>query len=124
MVLLRASDVLVGIIAGAVCSVIAALFEASILLHLRDAQLTPLRRSAALLCGSLARPALLRLALGVVGGIVLPACLITFGPLLSPAVSLAGSTLAFLALLGGEVAERYLFFAAVVAPKMPGGVLS
>lgn len=29
--LLRASDVLVGIIAGAVCSVIAALFEASIL---------------------------------------------------------------------------------------------
>jgi membrane protein YqaA with SNARE-associated domain len=31
LVLLRASDVLVGIIAGAVCSVIAALFEASIL---------------------------------------------------------------------------------------------
>jgi membrane protein YqaA with SNARE-associated domain len=31
LVLLRASDVLVGIIAGAVCSVIAALFEASVL---------------------------------------------------------------------------------------------
>jgi hypothetical protein len=29
---------------------------------------------------------------------------------------------AFAAVLAGEVAERYLFFAAVVRPKMPGGL--
>jgi hypothetical protein len=35
---------------------------------------------------------------------------------------LVGSTLSFFALLGGELAERYLFFTAVVRQKMPGGL--
>jgi len=40
------------------------------------------------------------------------------------AVPAAAAWLALAAVLGGELAERYLFFAAVVRPKMPGGLAS
>ena len=33
-----------------------------------------------------------------------------------------GAALSFVSLLIGEIAERYLFFTAVVRPKMPGGL--
>ena len=32
------------------------------------------------------------------------------------------TALLFLACLAGELLERYLFFAAVAAPRMPGGI--
>ena len=41
-----------------------------------------------------------------------------------PAAGQATAALALLALIAGELAERYLFFAAVVRPKMPGGLAS
>ncbi len=104
-------------------AIIRLLFDASILTHLKDLQLTPLRRSALLICGRLARPAVLRLALGVLGGFVLPMLLASTWPLVPPMVRAAGVTTTFLSLLGGELAERYLFFAAVTRPKMPGGML-
>lgn len=96
--------------------------DALILGHLRDPRLTMLRRTAVLLLGPLARASLLRLALGVAGGIVLPA--ITLGIRGEPTLRGAVAVGALLVVLGGELAERYLFFTAVVRPKMPGGLPS
>lgn len=98
-------------------------FEASLLRHLKDRRITPLRRSAHLVRWALKSPALQRLMLGAAGGIAVPTMLLAAGPSIDPTVRAAFATLALVALLGGEVAERYLFFAAVVRPKMPGGLL-
>jgi Fe-S-cluster-containing dehydrogenase component/DMSO reductase anchor subunit len=65
--------------------------------------------SARLLRGPLRRAITLRFSLGLAGGVLL---------LLAPGwPALAG-------ILAGELAERYLFFRAVDAPKMPGSVRS
>jgi Fe-S-cluster-containing dehydrogenase component/DMSO reductase anchor subunit len=96
------------------------LLEASVLSHLRDPRVSPLRRTALLLCGPLARISLTRLVLGLAGGIGLP---LAFSIGLSETYR-AAALAALAALLGGEFAERYLFFAAVVRPKMPGGLSS
>jgi formate dehydrogenase iron-sulfur subunit len=82
-----------------------------------------LRRSAHLVRWALRFPALQRLMLGAAGGIAVPLMLIASGSSIDPTVRAAFATLAFVALLGGEITERYLFFAAVVKPKMPGGLL-
>ena len=100
------------------------LFEAALLRHLHDPRLTPLRRSALLVRGPLVRTAKLRLVLGVLGGIAMPLALAVTSPWLSPALATTAAAIIVLTLLGGELAERYLFFAAVVRPKMPGGVLT
>lgn len=89
--------------------------DASILLHRRDPRQSPLRRTAELLVGPLKGLSLLRLGLGAIGGVVLP--LIAAG---RPVLAGLGLVL----LLGGELAERALFFMAVVRPKMPGGMPS
>ncbi len=91
-------------------------FDASILFHLSDPQLTPLRRSALLLTGVLRPVAAARLGLGLLGGVILPLILMVTGP--AP----AAAWVAFGAVVLGELAERFLFFAAVVRPKMPGGL--
>jgi Fe-S-cluster-containing dehydrogenase component/DMSO reductase anchor subunit len=99
-------------------------FEAALLIHLRDNRLTPMRRSALLVRGPLAQPSLFRLMLGISGGVALPLLLLVDGGATSPALRSAFAAAALIALFGGEIAERFLFFAAVVRPKMPGGVLS
>jgi DMSO reductase anchor subunit len=73
--------------------------------------------------GDLARATFWRFAAGVSGGIVLPGVLVLAHSNVSPhsprvvvAAVAAGLVLSF----AGELIERYLFFAAVVAPKMPG----
>jgi Fe-S-cluster-containing dehydrogenase component/DMSO reductase anchor subunit len=96
--------------------------EALVLLHLRDKQHTPLKRTALLLVGELRPVFQARLLLGLAGGVVLPALLL--GPL---GTAGAGATCALVALmlgllLAGEVVERTLFFTAVVAPRMPGAL--
>jgi DMSO reductase anchor subunit len=91
-----------------------------ILTHLSDPRYSLLRRTALLLCGPLARVSGLRVALGVVGGIVLPAAAMALGAYPLFRTSLA--SVAFVLLLAGELAERSLFFTAVVRPKMPGGL--
>ncbi len=68
-----------------------------------------------LLAGPLSRLWIARLVSGVVGYVVLPILLV-----LSPSLALAVATL--LAVMGGEVLERALFFRAVNAAKMPGGL--
>jgi formate dehydrogenase iron-sulfur subunit len=99
------------------------IFESTLLVHLKDSELTPLRRSALLVIGPLVSPALLRLALGVFGGLVLPFLLVVDEPPTLAGVRMGVVMLALAALVGGEIAERYLFFAAVSRPKMPGGLL-
>jgi len=116
----RGNPVVAAALAAATLARLAA--DGSILLNLRDPRATPQRRSAERLLGPLAGAAAWRVGLGVLGGLVLPAaaaaCWAT-----GPAAGALGAA-AFLAVLGGEVAERFLFFAAVVRPKMPGGVAS
>ena len=101
-------------------------FEALVLRHLRDRRYTPQRRSAELLVGPLARVTLVRFAIGLIGGIVIPLLLaadsnneVSHGIM---RFAMYAGILVFLLTLIGELFERYLFFAAVVAPKMPGGV--
>lgn len=90
------------------------LIDVSVMSHLRDPRLTMLKRTAVLLRSLLAHEAIARVVLGFVGGIVMP---LTLG-------GRAGAIAALVTVLGGELVERYLFFAAVVRPKMPGGMSS
>ena len=100
--------------------------EASLLRHLLKPQNTPMKRSAQLMLGELSAVTKARFICGFAGGVVLPWTLLSMGGqttiadgrnwfLALAAVSLFGLTLA------GEICERYLFFTAVVPPKMPGG---
>jgi formate dehydrogenase iron-sulfur subunit len=101
-------------------------FEHRILKHLVDAETpvqTPLNKTARLLAGELNGFLRLRIALGMIGGLVLP--VMVFGDIMtnstvSPVLSLTALALC----LAGEFFERYLFFTAVVSQKMPGGLAS
>lgn len=98
------------------------LFESAAFAHLTDLRSSPLRRSAALMVGELRGATWRRFSLGVAGGLVCPAVLLAVpGAGLAMCWTLAGLMLAFS--LAGELHERYLFFTAVVTPKMPGGKL-
>jgi formate dehydrogenase iron-sulfur subunit len=72
----------------------------------------------------LAAPAQWRFGLGIFGGILLPLVWLcraepsSAAPLLLNFVAVGQ----FIALLAGELLERYLFFTAVVASRMPGGI--
>lgn len=100
-------------------------WEASLFWHLRSPRMTSLRRSALLMKRRLADVAIARFFAGALGGLLMPAFLL--------AQNIAGSsetTPTFLVmvcvLVGatalGELLERYLFFAAVAAPRMPGAI--
>ncbi len=101
-------------------------FESLVFRHLRDKQNTPLKRSAMLMTGDLANPTLARFGCGFLGGVWMPGML-----LLAETRPGDGSpdlfqglviSVLFVTCLAGELLERYLFFSAVVAPKMPGGL--
>jgi formate dehydrogenase iron-sulfur subunit len=79
-------------------------------------ELTPAMKTALLHQGPLRTATGARYVLAVMGGLAIPAAL-TFGGISGPARWVAWSAV-FLA----ELAERYLFFRTVVAPKMPGVV--
>jgi DMSO reductase anchor subunit/ferredoxin len=102
------------------------LFEFAEFRHLWRKQNTGLKRSATLLAGELAAVTKARFICGIVGGMVLPLALVSLGRQTArssgPDVLMALETGSmFAVLLAGELCERYLFFAAVVPPKMPGG---
>jgi hypothetical protein len=99
--------------------------EASIFASLSGKTFTPLKRTALLMTGELGPTTLQRFAMGVAGGIVLPAVLAA--PYLSqsgrghsPLFIASAIVLSAVLLFTGELLERYMFFTAVVAPKMPG----
>jgi Fe-S-cluster-containing dehydrogenase component/DMSO reductase anchor subunit len=99
------------------------LLEAAVLSWLSARTLTPLRRTAVLMTGELSRVTIARFACGVIGGLALPGLLVAWcsqADEVSPAAILAVAVLVLVLNCAGELIERYLFFAAVVAPKMPG----
>jgi DMSO reductase anchor subunit len=92
------------------------LFELAIFRHLREQRNTPQRRTARLLLGRLGRLTFARFAIGALGGVIIP--LLAAG---QPAAAAFPVVAIFILTLAGEFLERTLYFAAVVAPKMPGG---
>ncbi|MCE9525781.1 MAG: dimethyl sulfoxide reductase anchor subunit [Planctomycetales bacterium] len=101
------------------------LYEASILTHLFSRRLTPLKRTAMLVTGDLSSRTAQRFLCGVIGGVALPGFLF-LAPILDKQQPLSTQFVAIAVILSlgitfiGEVLERYLFFSAVIAPKMPG----
>jgi hypothetical protein len=75
---------------------------------------------ALVMLGDLAAHTRARFACGVTGGVVLPLA-IGLGPL-DPDATRALALALLGALLAGELLERYLFFRAAPASRMPGGL--
>ncbi|WP_437528623.1 DmsC/YnfH family molybdoenzyme membrane anchor subunit [Sorangium sp. So ce726] len=100
------------------------LVELSMFRHLRKRSHSTLKRSAILMTGELKGATGWRFACGALGGIVLPALSLFSAPNsgVSSEVLMAMAVVAFLFCLAGEFLERYLFFAAAPASKMPGGL--
>ena len=106
-------------------AVIKLAWEALVFRHLLPGRMTPLKRSAMLQTNDLSSVTLARFALGVLGGVMMPLFLLRDLPALSNASLIqftAASGLLFVACLAGELLERYLFFTACAAPRMPGGI--
>ncbi|QDV16196.1 Anaerobic dimethyl sulfoxide reductase chain B [Gimesia panareensis] len=104
-----------------VTSVIKLSFEASIFRYLLRRQNSPLKRSALLMSGELSNVTLARFACGILGGILMPLFLLNHQSQAVqnlPLFFIVG--ILFIACLAGELLERYLFFSAVAAPRMPG----
>jgi formate dehydrogenase iron-sulfur subunit len=95
-------------------------FEASGLLAARHRQNTVFKRMARVTLGDLRHVTTLRFLFGALGGLALPWLLLA-----APANPAVLATLG-LGILGcvlmGEAAERYLFFRAAPASRMPGGL--
>ena len=86
---------------------------------------SPLHKTALLLTGQLGLLHRCRIALGVVGGVILPilfALQLTRPVAIPPALILFEATAITLLCLAGELIERRLFFVAVQPLQMPGGV--
>lgn len=96
--------------------------ESSVLLWLKARRLTPMKRAAMLLTGELRKVQFSRFAVAIVGGLLLPYMLMSQEPTASWDPTTLGFTVSMMTvlLLLGELMERYLFFAASVAPRMPG----
>jgi len=92
--------------------------EVASLRHVTARALTPMRKTALLISRAFQRTAFTRCAVALVGGIGIPV-LLSVGALPAPHLIAA---VALGVLIVGELCERSLFFRAVVAPKMPGGM--
>jgi len=101
-------------------------WESSVLLWVKHRRFTPLKRTALLLTGELSMINMLRFFFGIMGGLVLPALLLTDRAIVAGADGYEPLFMGFIVLLiagmllVSELIERYLFFAASVTPKMPG----
>jgi Fe-S-cluster-containing dehydrogenase component/DMSO reductase anchor subunit len=94
------------------------LVEVAFFRHLRRAQYDDRKRAAVLMKRDLRGYALARLALLLLGGVVLPLCFAA-EPL---GRGVAFAAVSLLLVIAAELLERTLFFAAAVSPAMPGGV--
>lgn len=100
-------------------------WEATLFWHLANSRMTALRRSALLMQRQLAGVTLARFALGTLGGIVMPALLLSTHRSHDSSSSVSFVVIVSMLVLAsivGELLERYLFFAAVAAPRMPGAI--
>jgi Fe-S-cluster-containing dehydrogenase component/DMSO reductase anchor subunit len=103
-------------------SVLKMLAEAAIFCWLGATTFTPLRRTALLLTGDLASVMTRRILVGTLGGVALPGFLLIrdLPATTSPELAVVFAVLMVVLGTAGELCERFLFFSAVVAPKMPG----
>lgn len=101
-------------------------FELNLFRPLANRQTSPMKRSAMLMTGSLASVTIARFACGILGGLVMPALLLraASGTPQDPVFLTIVTGMLFVACLAGELLERYLFFAAVASPRMPGSIRS
>jgi Fe-S-cluster-containing dehydrogenase component/DMSO reductase anchor subunit len=83
---------------------------------------TPLKRSMMLMVGELRAVTKARYVAAAVGMLAVAAFL-NGGTSFTATAQAALAGIAFVCLLAGELCERHLFFAAAVAPRMPGGKL-
>jgi len=93
--------------------------EASVLTQVRNRRHTTLKRVAILLTHELGKFTRARFGLAVLGGILLP-LLLRAG--LWPQSLAIVCSLSLVCLTAGELLERYLFFRAAPASRMPGGL--
>jgi formate dehydrogenase iron-sulfur subunit len=103
------------------------LWEASIFRHLKDQTYSMFKRSALVMVNHLPIATKLRYACGLLGGVVLPILIYVISVEVPPSenhlyLMFNLSIASFILALFGEFCERFLFFAAVVSKKMPGGV--
>src|SRR5262249_29256684 len=84
----------------------------------------PLRQTARLLRGPLARPRKRRALRRFSGGGVIALLLVVSAGAVSAGITAAAAVAALGASIGGELLERFLFFRAVTRPRMPGGLPS
>ncbi len=121
IVSLRAQDILLQSLV--VVSVLKLATEASLFRHLSSRRHSQLKRSAMLLIGPLSRSTMARFACGILGGIVMPLFLWVNGNhgahSMSSTISVA---MIFVACVAGELLERYHFFSACAAARMPGAI--
>jgi Fe-S-cluster-containing dehydrogenase component/DMSO reductase anchor subunit len=101
-------------------------WEVAILRYLLSPAMTQLKRSALLMTSQLANATMARFATGLLGGLVIPGILMmrfSHGAEGGDRMTYAVLTgLLFFACVLGELCERYLFFAAVAVPRMPGRI--
>jgi formate dehydrogenase iron-sulfur subunit len=95
-------------------------WEATIFRHLTAAQATEFGRTAWLLAHQLRTTTLWRFGVGAVGGVLVPLVILVAAPTGLPLVVAAGFSL--VAVVAGELLERWQFFTASVAPRMPGSL--
>jgi DMSO reductase anchor subunit len=95
-------------------------FEGSMLLKVRERRLSVMKRMALLMLGDLRVVTLCRFVLAAAGGVALPAVLLRHGVASEVMQTVSATSLALLLL--GELCERYLFFRAAPASRMPGGI--
>jgi formate dehydrogenase iron-sulfur subunit len=93
--------------------------ESRALMHVRDRRHDALQRMAKVMLGELQSVTKARFLLLGLGGFAVPLALL--GGLAGDNVK-AAAVVMLVALVGGEFAERYLFFRAAPASRMPGGL--
>jgi formate dehydrogenase iron-sulfur subunit len=110
-------DLLCGFLAAAMTAKL--LWELTVFFsYLKDREWTDMKRTALLMSGVLKQATVSRFVCGALGGVMLP--LLVLFRILPPVFAAGILPLSML----GELLERYLFFTAVIPPKMPGGIAS
>lgn len=100
-------------------------WDALIFRHLLSRRMTGLKRSAILMTHELSNITLARFAVGALGGLIMPGLLLQQSEIAGSEFTAATAICAgglIVACIVGELLERYLFFAAAAAARMPGGI--
>jgi DMSO reductase anchor subunit len=95
--------------------------ETAVFRYLWDDRFPALNQTAHLLTGELAEITTARFLLGFIGGVLLPVAFVVQQP--APGIATLGVTVCILVFVaGGELLERFMFFAAAVPARMPGSI--